>query len=173
MIVRTVVLGERPVEVEEWLQRRSALGLDRFDEVWEGEYYVAPAAHGRHGDIDQQLAELLGPAARAAGLRCLGPVNIGTANNYRVPDRSVVRANAELGVFLPSAVVVVEIVSPDDETFAKFGFYFEHAVQEILVVDLESRSVAWLHRGIDKFVAAPGSEVVAGLDDLSARLRWP
>lgn len=155
------------------MQRRSALGLDRFDEVWEGEYHVAPAAHGRHGDIDQQLAELLGPAARAAGLRCLGPVNIGTGNNYRVPDRSVVRADAELGVFLPSVVVVVEIVSPDDETFAKFGFYFEHAVQEILVVDPAVRSVAWFHRGEVRFVEAMGSDVVTGLDDLADRLRWP
>lgn len=172
-MVRTVVVGERPVEVEEWVQRRRALGLDRFDEVWEGDYHAAPAAHGRHGDIDQQLAELLGPASRAAGLRCLGPVNIGTASNYRVPDRSVVRAEAELGVFLPSAVIVVEIVSQDDETFAKFGFFFEHAVQEILVVDPASRSVAWFHRGVRGFVAAAGSELVASLDDLAGRLRWP
>ncbi|MGH9138650.1 MAG: Uma2 family endonuclease [Acidimicrobiales bacterium] len=109
----------------------------------------------------------------AAGLRCLGPVNIGNGNNYRVPDRSVVRVDAELGVFLPSAVMVVEIVSPDDETLAKFGFYFEHAVQEILVVDPASRSVAWFRRGAVEFVDAPGSEVVTGLDDLAGRLRWP
>lgn len=171
--MRTVLVGERPVEVEEWLQRRRALGVDQFDEVWEGEYHVAPAAHGRHGDLDQQLAELLGPAARAANLRCLGPVNIGVADDYRVPDRSVVSADEPLGVYLPSAVVVAEIVSPDDETLTKFPFYFERGVQELLIIDPAQRSAAWFRRGATEFVESTSSGVLLGLDSVALRLRWP
>jgi hypothetical protein len=35
--VKTVLLGERPRELEEFLQGRHQLGLDGFDEVWQVE----------------------------------------------------------------------------------------------------------------------------------------
>src|SRR4051794_826348 len=38
--MRTVLVGSPPAEVEAWLERRRQLGLDRFDEVWEGESHV-------------------------------------------------------------------------------------------------------------------------------------
>lgn len=40
--VRTVLVAARPPEFEAWLERRHALDQARFDEVWEGEYHVAP-----------------------------------------------------------------------------------------------------------------------------------
>jgi len=42
-LMRTVLVGRPPQDFEEVLQRRRALGQDLFDEVWEGEYHVAPA----------------------------------------------------------------------------------------------------------------------------------
>ncbi len=45
MGVTTVVVGERPPELESFLARRCTLGLDGHDEVWEGAYHVAPHAH--------------------------------------------------------------------------------------------------------------------------------
>jgi Uma2 family endonuclease len=36
---------------------------------------------------------------------------------------------------------VVEILSPNAETFAKFDFYGGHGVEEILVADLDKRSI--------------------------------
>ncbi len=33
--VKTVLVGERPLELEAYLERRHALGQDRFDETWE------------------------------------------------------------------------------------------------------------------------------------------
>lgn len=44
---KTVVLGPRPQELVALIERRQALGLDTYDEVWEGTYHVAPAAHPR------------------------------------------------------------------------------------------------------------------------------
>lgn len=134
---------------------------------------MAPAAHSRHGDLDQQLAEVLGPAARAAGLRCVGPVNIGEPSDYRVPDRSVIAADAESGVYLRTAVIVAEIVSPGDETHAKLPFYFDRGVGEVLVVDPGARTAVWYQRGADGFQPAGGSDVLPELSSLADRLRWP
>ena len=44
-MVRTVVLGPPPAEISALIARRHALGLDTHDEVWEGEYHMAPAAN--------------------------------------------------------------------------------------------------------------------------------
>lgn len=43
-----VLLGDPPPEVEAYLARRRELGQDLYDEVWEGTYHVAPAAHPWH-----------------------------------------------------------------------------------------------------------------------------
>lgn len=59
--VKTVLVGERPLELEAYLERRHALGQDRFDEIWEGTYHVAPMAHPWHGYVDSQIGELLAP----------------------------------------------------------------------------------------------------------------
>ena len=84
--MRTVVLGPRPPELDALIARRRSLGLDTHDEVWKGEYHMAPSAHSSHGWLDQQLAELLGPLARAAGLGGTGPFNLGEPDDFRVPD---------------------------------------------------------------------------------------
>jgi Uma2 family endonuclease len=36
-------------------------------------------------------------------------------------------------VYLATAEIVVEILSPGDDTYAKFGFYAAHGVREIIV----------------------------------------
>ncbi|HEY1280391.1 MAG TPA: hypothetical protein VGF22_12020 [Acidimicrobiales bacterium] len=66
--MKAVVLGPRPAELEELIRRRRKLGVDTFDEVWEGSYHLAPAAHPAHGYIDNELAALLAPVARSVGL---------------------------------------------------------------------------------------------------------
>lgn len=67
--MRTVVLGERPPGLESFLTRRRALGQDRFDEVWEGSYHVAPPGpHPYHGIVDNELGVVLDPYARRRGL---------------------------------------------------------------------------------------------------------
>ena len=76
--VRTVVFGPPPAEISALIARRRALGLDTHDEVWEGEYHMAPAADVAHGWVDQQLAQLLAPLAAAAGLVATGPFNLGS-----------------------------------------------------------------------------------------------
>jgi Uma2 family endonuclease len=138
--VRTVVLGQRPRELDEFIARRQALGQDLYDEVWEGEYHVAPGPSAEHGRVDDELSALLRPRARATGLVRTGPFNLGQPDDYRVPDGGLHRGRPT-GVYLPTAAVVVEVVSPDDETYAKLDFYAAHGIDEVVVADPRTRAV--------------------------------
>ena len=160
-------------EIEALIARRRSLGLDRFDEVWDGEYHMAPMAHSSHGRLDQQLAEILGRSARQAGLHPTGPFNLGEPDDFRVPDRAIHREPPE-GVWIPTAAIVAEIESPDDETWAKLPFYFAHGVEEVLVVSAGRRSVTWLVRDRDAFVKAEASRLLglAGVA-LTDMIDWP
>ena len=172
-MTRTVVLGEPPAPLAAWLARRRELGQDLFDEVWDGEYHVVPAAHRRHGDVDDQLAAILRPLARARGLWPSGPANIGRPGNYRVPDRAYF-AQRDLATFEPTAELVVEIVSADDESYAKFGFYFDLGVTELLIVDPEPTAIEWYRRGETAFERAAGSTLLDLSEaDLTAAIDWP
>jgi len=172
--MRTVLVGQPPVEFENLLGRRRALGQDLFDEVWEGEYHVVPAPHGRHGQVEYELVAILRPLAARAGLRGSGPCNIGGPDNYRVPDQAYFLADAQPHTFYASAEIVVEIVSPGDESRMKYDFYFRAGVKEVVIVDPQLQSVEWFTRGDSGFTAAKGSELLGlSADELRTQIAWP
>jgi Uma2 family endonuclease len=171
---RTVVFAEAPDEVVDWLERRRALGQDGHDEMWEGEYYVPPMAHGRQGDVGSQLGELLGPRARRVGLRPIGAVNIGVSNdNFRVPNLTFIRGR-DLVVYFPTAAIVVEVVSPNDRSYATFTFYFDRGVEEVLIADPQLQTVQWHTRGPGCFERT-GASVLLDVDEatLHGEIDWP
>lgn len=171
--MRTVVLGDPPAPLEEWLEQRRARGQDRFDEEWEREYHVVPAPSARHGDIDDQLAGLLRPSARQRRLWPSGPLNLGQAGDYRVPDRAYLRERSQ-ATYVPCAAIVVEIVSSDDETYDKFRFYFAQDVEELLVVDPTQRTVQWYGRGATGFEPTDHSDLLdLAATELDAAIDWP
>jgi Uma2 family endonuclease len=172
--VKTVVLGPRPAELETLIERRRALGIDLFDEIWEGAYHVAPAPSAGHAFLDNVLAVLLHPYAQAAGLTGTGPFNLGRPDDYRVPDRGFHRGQPK-GTWVPTAAVVVEIISPDDETYEKFGFYAAHGVEEILVADPAVRLVTvWRRTSVATYEGSPASALLGiNVTDLSADISWP
>lgn len=171
--VRTVVLGPLPPPLEAFIEQRRIDGLDGFDEVWEGEYHMVPASHPSHGIVDQELAVLLDAPAKAAGLVGTGPFNLGTADDYRVPDRGLHRGRPTT-TRVPTAAVVVEIVSPEDESRRKFGFYAAHGVDEILIVDPGARIVEWHCRRDDSYLLMPTSALLGITGrDIHARIDWP
>jgi Uma2 family endonuclease len=168
-----VFVNDAPAELEEWLERRRALGQDGFDEVWDGVYHVVPMAHGRQGAMDHELAFALRTAAKAAGLRGSGPINIGHPMDYRVPDAVYLRTR-QTAMWNPTAAIVVEILSPNDESRQKFDFYFRAGVEELLLVDPLERTVEWYVRGVDAFVAADGSTLLGvTATGLAADIEWP
>ncbi|MGH9070538.1 MAG: hypothetical protein ACRDX8_05080 [Acidimicrobiales bacterium] len=66
--MKTVVLDPLPLEVEHLIEDRRAKGLNLYDEIWEGTYHMSPAPRSRHAYLDNELAIVLGPFARRAGL---------------------------------------------------------------------------------------------------------
>lgn len=171
--MRTVVVGPCPPEIEDLLERRRRAGLDLFDEVWEGDYHMAPAPHRRHGQVDFQLTRILGPRADAAGLYGSGPCNIGASADYRVPDQAYF-SDTRPETYNATAEVVVEIVSPGDESRSKFDFYFTVGVTELIVVDPELRTVECFMRRDNCFVPSGRSDVLS-IDaiELTGLVDWP
>ena len=172
-MLRTVVLGPPPAELDALIARRRSLGLDLFDEVWKGEYHMAPAAHSSHGRLGYQLAVLLDPLARRAALLGTDPFNLGDPDDYRVPDRGFHRQEPR-ATFVPTAAIVIEIESPHDETWDKLGFYADCGVEEVVIVTAESRTVTWLVLQGDRYVKADQSRLLGEASrDLAARIDWP
>jgi Uma2 family endonuclease len=171
---KTVILGPPPPEVEALIKKRQKLGHDRFDEVWEGDYHMVPGPRGEHADIDVQLIVMLAPYAKAAGLVGSTIFNVGEdENNFRVPDGGYHRGRPT-GVWLPTAAIVVEVLSPHDETYEKFPFYAAHKVDEILVVDPDMRTVrCFVLRG--KGYAETVDSELLGIraEEITARIDWP
>jgi Uma2 family endonuclease len=100
--------------------------------------------------------------------------NVGESeHDFRVPDGGLHRPGAA-GVWLPTAAVVVEILSPDDESWQKLPFYAEHRVDEVLLVDPTERTVTWLalRNGEYERVQRSGL-IVLGPTELAEQLDWP
>ncbi|MGH9056701.1 MAG: Uma2 family endonuclease [Acidimicrobiales bacterium] len=171
--MRTVVLGPRPAELDALIARRKALGLDTFDEVWEGEYHMAPAANVAHGQVDEEVTVLLRPLARSAGLVGTGPFNLGRPDDFRVPDHGYHRGRP-VGDFLPTAAIVVEILSPHDETWRKLDFYAAHHADELLIVSPKARTVTWLALRDGRYVEVDHSRLLGERSrDLADSIDWP
>lgn len=171
--MRTVVLGERPPELEDLIRRRRELGQDGFDEVWEGEYHVAPNAHSDHAIVASELVLALGPRARVRRLLTSGPFNLGDPQDFRVPHGGFHRARPGT-LYVPTAVAVVEVLSPDDETFRKFDFFAARGVEEVLVASPTERWVRCWHRTAGSYAeqdtsAVLGVSMAALLDEIA----WP
>lgn len=130
----SVVVGEHP-DFDAWLARRRAQGLDGRDEVWEGVYRVAPHEHARNGLVAMRLVVTLDGPTRHAGLHAGGSFNLGEPDDYRVPDLGYHRSPHGLGAFVPTAALVLEVLSPGDDSEAKLPFYARHGVEEVWLVD--------------------------------------
>jgi len=171
--MRTVVLGERPPELEALIARRRALGLDTFDEVWEGDYHMNPTPAGPHSWIDQQLAVRLGPRARQAGLWMGDVFNLGTVSDFRVPNRGIHTA-PPIQTWFDTAVAVIEVESPGDESWDKLGFYAAHHVDEVLIVSPEKRTVTWLLLDRGDYIDRGRSNALGlASAELADLLEWP
>lgn len=173
--MRTLVLDPPTAGLGELIERRRRSGLERLDEVWEGVLHMVPAPSGEHAYIAQQLAELLGPPARAAGLiPAIGEFNLGEdEHDFRVPDGGLHRGRPS-GVWQQTAAVVVEIVSPGDESWQKLRFYAAHHVDEVLIVDPQKRLVSWLELEHGEYRPIERSGLVdLGAEGLAEQLDWP
>jgi Uma2 family endonuclease len=127
------------------LDERRARGVDRWDEMWEGELHMVPPPSEQHQAIGTALLVALAPLAGARGLVAryeTGLFRPGADDDYKVPDQLYARPElrSERGIE-GGASLVVEILSPNDETYQKLDWYAGVGVEEVLVVDPDTRRI--------------------------------
>ncbi len=173
-VMPTLVMDPAPVEIDALLEQRRRLGLDHRDEMWEGVYRMNPPPSHEHQAIAQQLAVLLDGLARDAGLEPLiQEFGLGTPKDYRVPDGGLHRPGSS-GVWHATAALVIEIVSPGDDTWQKLPFYVAHHVDELLIIDPEKHAVHWLGLTDGEYRPIERSGLIdLGSDQLAERIDWP
>jgi hypothetical protein len=137
----TIVIVGHHEEIDALIERRRALGQDGSDEVWEGTYHMAPHASLGHSHLSVQISVHLYPLVHKQGLHLAAEFNLGEGpDSFRVPDFGVL-GEVSNEVYASTAVMVGEILSPDDETYAKFPYYASHQVSEIVVIDPAEHAV--------------------------------
>jgi Uma2 family endonuclease len=130
---------------EELLEQRRAWGGDKFDEVWDGVYVMAPMANTEHQSIVNGLATAITNAlVEIAGAQVFPGINVSDQRvnweqNYRCPDVAVVLPGSraeDCGPFhFGGPDFVAEIISKYDRSRDKFEFYARVGVREMLLVD--------------------------------------
>lgn len=129
---------------EKLIAEREVSGADRYDEVWEGVYMMAPLANNEHQDLQFELASAIknaiGPGTR---VRVHTGANVSDReadwkSNYRIPDVVVVfpgSAARDCGThWCGGPDFCVEITSPGDRSRDKLDFYASIGVRELLLV---------------------------------------
>ena len=166
---------------EHALRERHAQGLDRLDEMWEGELHMVPPPSFEHQSIETRLGtfltfhcDRLGHGQVVAGAGLYDPEHLD--RNYRTPDLSFVAAGNE-GVIRRRGIVgaadtVIELRSPDDETYEKFPFFARLRVREVVVIDsVNKRPEVYRLRGRRYVPVAPAEDGWLSAEVLRIRLR--
>ena len=127
------------------IAQRRAWGADHHDEVWEGVYMMSPLAGNEHQRIVAELTAILVEVIGRPGFgNVFAGANVsdraeGWEQNFRCPDVAVFLndgAAEDRGAFWYGGPdFLVEVVSPDDQTYEKLSFYETVGAREVLVID--------------------------------------
>jgi len=131
------------------LARRRQTGVDRYDELWEGVLHMAPAPAYEHQRIVSAIDRFLGPLCERCVRGMLAPgINVfgeaSESQDYRIPDLTFVAA-ARQDIIAPDGIRgggpdgVIEIRSPEDESYDKLPFFARLGVREVIVVDRDTK----------------------------------
>jgi len=169
--MRTLLPDPPPAEFQQLLDQRRQWGAGVHDEVWEGVLHMAPAPHGRHANVQLQVLRRLAAAADQTQLIALAELNLGRPDDYRVPDGGLQRPGPDL-LYYPTAALVLEVISPGDQTSEKIGFYAAHQVDELLIVDPEAHTITWQGHHGDQYRPVAYSHLIE-LGAAELVINWP
>jgi Uma2 family endonuclease len=133
-----------PVLEQRVREARKLSGGDRYDEVWEGVYIMAPLANNEHQELALDIASALRQATRPLGARVAQGANVSDdsddwEHSYRCPDVVVFLAGTAAQDrkthWYGGPDLAVEIVSKGDRSREKFEFYAGVNTREVLIVD--------------------------------------
>jgi Uma2 family endonuclease len=135
---------------DEELAHRKATGIDRWDEVWNGVWYMTPAPTLEHQRRVDGMIRFLTPLLESTrrGMLVSGINVLQEAEgwkNYRIPDLTFVATGREHilhqdGVRAAGPDAVIEIRSPGDDTYEKLPFYAAIGTREVVIVDRDTRA---------------------------------
>jgi Uma2 family endonuclease len=145
-----------------WLEERRRLGHDRFDEVWDGVLHVVPSPTAEHQFFEGDLEAVLRPLALSQGLKIVHNLDLldrqKGENNYRQPDIAIVSPKDVMTRGINGhAELVIEIRSPNDESYDKLPFYEMCKIPEYWIVHPVTRE-------LEVFVLRRGKYVLAKPD---------
>ena len=122
------------------LDERRAKGLDKSEAMWEGELHLVPPPSGEHQAVGAELLLTLAPLGRDPWYEPTGLFRPGADNDWSVPDQMYAHPDrrSERGIE-GGPSLVVEILSPNDETYRKPDWYASVGVAEVLAIEPESR----------------------------------
>lgn len=161
--MRAVVLEVSEAELRE----RRLRGADRWDEMWEGVLHMAPAPANEHQRMLDRLIVFLVPRLEQTGRGTLrSGINVfnetSAKENYRIPDLSFVATGRERlfaadGIRGGGPDAVIEIRSPNDETYDKLPFFAALGVREVVVIDRDTKLPEVFRLAGDRYhIAASG-----------------
>ncbi len=149
----------------EQLARRRLIGVDRWDEMWEGVLHMAPAPNDEHQRMLDELIIFLVPLLKGAGRGTLrSGINVfdeaSPRESYRMPDATFVALGRESirakdGIRGAGPDAVVEIRSPGDESYEKLPFFASLGVREVIVIDRDTKQPEVLQLKGQQYVAVP------------------
>ena len=152
-------------ELPPGLDERRRTGCDRLDEVWAGVPHLVPPPSISHQDVEYELEQALRSIAARRELRTYHNIALvvpGTGwNDYRVPDLSIAHPTQLSERALEGrAELVVEILSPRDESRDKLPFYASRGVREAWLIEPATREVevfALRGRSYERVLAIDGA----------------
>lgn len=151
------------------IAKRKALGLDRYDEVWNGVYVMSPMPNNEHQQLISHLIYILEQVIGLPGLGVVLPgANVsdrikGWKKNYRVPDVCAYFATTsaqDCGThWVGGPDWLTEILSPDEKPHKKLNFYEKIHAREVVIIHRDP----WK---IELYLLREDSLVLAGKSDL-------
>jgi len=133
---------------ESFLEARRRTGADRWDEMWEGVLHMPPMPNRDRQDLEGSLETFLRRHwTRPGGNKVFHQINLaspgGWPTDYRVPDLVLLtpeRASIDKNEYFEGAPdAIVEIRSPDDESYEKLEFYARLGVPEVWIIDRDTK----------------------------------
>lgn len=148
VLVRDKDFGDRIIE------ERKRLGIERYDEVWEGMVVMPSMPNSDHQQLVDDLGDILTDVVKRTGRGKKFPGhNVSDRRtrwkqNYRIPDLLVLlkdgkAIDCKTHIF-GGPDFVVEIESPGDDTEEKVPFYSKIGVREMLIIQRDRRTIRLL-----------------------------
>jgi Uma2 family endonuclease len=145
------------------IARRRELGLDMFDEWWDGEYRIVTSPARQHQRRVIALLKFFDRLIGGRSLEVLPAMNLGIdKQSTRTPDVVVMRPDTPRTsrAFFTTAELVVEVLSPGEPAGLKLDFYAQWHVDEYLEIDEASGAARLLRREGAEWVEAERSKVL-------------